>query len=168
MFENHRRGRQARNFTTNVPKILDLRSSSEQIFSENWRWVPLFKDGVKFSLSHRQQAFRIIPKFFFYPFPSSSNSIWTKIDQTMIMSSKLSNYAVLASRKGQTNLLSYDCRSVLKIILKIQETASASSVCETQFPFKNTNVIFCNNKILRKTRLRRIFSSGFSASTECE
>ena len=34
MFENPRRGRQARNFTTNVPKILDLKSSSEQIFSE--------------------------------------------------------------------------------------------------------------------------------------
>ena len=29
------KGRQARNFTTNVPKILDLKSSSEQIFSEN-------------------------------------------------------------------------------------------------------------------------------------
>ena len=41
MFENHRTGRQARNFTTNVPKILDLKSSSKQIFSENWRWVPL-------------------------------------------------------------------------------------------------------------------------------
>ena len=33
MFENPRRGMQARNFTTNVPKILDLKSSSEQIFS---------------------------------------------------------------------------------------------------------------------------------------
>ena len=41
MFKNPRRGRQARNFTTNVPKILDLKSSSEQIFSENCRWVPL-------------------------------------------------------------------------------------------------------------------------------
>ena len=41
MYENPRRGRQARNFLTNVPKILDLKSSSEQIFSENWRWVPL-------------------------------------------------------------------------------------------------------------------------------
>ena len=40
MFENPRRGRQARNFTTNVPNILDLKSSSEQIFSENWRWLP--------------------------------------------------------------------------------------------------------------------------------
>ena len=41
MFENPRRGRQARNFATNVPKILDLKSSSEQMFSYNWRWVPL-------------------------------------------------------------------------------------------------------------------------------
>ena len=42
MFENPRTGRQARNFTTNVPKILDLKSSSEEIFSENCRWVPLY------------------------------------------------------------------------------------------------------------------------------
>ena len=41
MFENPRRGRQARNFITNVPKILDLKSSSKQIFLENWHWVPL-------------------------------------------------------------------------------------------------------------------------------
>ena len=33
MFKNPRRGRQARNFTTNAAKILDLKSSSEQIFS---------------------------------------------------------------------------------------------------------------------------------------
>ena len=38
MFENPRRGRQARNFKTNVPKILVLKSSSEQIFS---RKLPL-------------------------------------------------------------------------------------------------------------------------------
>ena len=38
MFENPRGGRQARNFTTNAPKILDLKSSSEQIFS---RKLPL-------------------------------------------------------------------------------------------------------------------------------
>ena len=41
MFENPRRGRQARNFTTNVPKIVDRKSSLEQIFSENCRWAPL-------------------------------------------------------------------------------------------------------------------------------
>ena len=38
MFENPSRGRQARNFTTNAPKILDLKSSSEQILS---RKLPL-------------------------------------------------------------------------------------------------------------------------------
>ena len=38
MFQNPRRGRQARNFTTSAPKILDLKSSSEQIFS---RKLPL-------------------------------------------------------------------------------------------------------------------------------
>ena len=38
MFENPRRGRQARNFTTNAPKILDFKLSSEQIFS---RKLPL-------------------------------------------------------------------------------------------------------------------------------
>ena len=38
MFENPRRGRQVRNFTTNAPKILDLKSFSEQIFS---RKLPL-------------------------------------------------------------------------------------------------------------------------------
>ena len=47
MFENPRRGRQARNFTTNVPKLLDLKSSSEQIYSENWRWVPLWVAFIK-------------------------------------------------------------------------------------------------------------------------
>ena len=40
-FENPRRGRQATNLTTKVPKILDLKSSSEEMFLENCRWVPL-------------------------------------------------------------------------------------------------------------------------------
>ena len=31
----------SKTFTTNVPKNLDLKSSSEQIFSKNCRWVPL-------------------------------------------------------------------------------------------------------------------------------
>ena len=42
MFENSRRGRLTRNFAKNVQKILDLKSSSEQIFPENSRWVPLY------------------------------------------------------------------------------------------------------------------------------
>jgi len=48
MFENPMRGRQAKNFTTNVPKLLDLKSSSEQIFSKNWCWVPLtFRSSLR-------------------------------------------------------------------------------------------------------------------------
>ena len=39
MFQNPRKGRQARNSTTNVPKIVDLKSSSE-----NWRWVFMFRN----------------------------------------------------------------------------------------------------------------------------
>ena len=42
MFENPRRGRQGGNFTTNAPKILDVKSSSEQIFS---RKLPLGAPG---------------------------------------------------------------------------------------------------------------------------
>ena len=48
MFENPRRGRQARNFTTNVPKILVLKSSSEQIFS---RKLPLGAPEIDFHSS---------------------------------------------------------------------------------------------------------------------
>ena len=52
MFENPGRGRQARNFTTNVPKIIDLKSSSEQIFSEidvGCTWASFYLKNVKFT-----------------------------------------------------------------------------------------------------------------------
>ena len=39
MFENPRGGRQARNFTKNVLKSLDLKLSSEQIFSFGCPWL---------------------------------------------------------------------------------------------------------------------------------
>ena len=58
MFENPRRSRQARNSTTNVPKILDLKSSSEQIFSENCRWVPLMKIVV-----YTHATVNVVPAF---------------------------------------------------------------------------------------------------------
>ena len=40
--------------TTNVPKILDFKSSYEQIFSENWRWVSLmnFEDDAESTVSN--------------------------------------------------------------------------------------------------------------------
>ena len=61
MFENPRRGRQARNFTTNVPKILVLKSSSEQIFS---RKLPLgAPEDVQCALSVHTQFLPIKPKY---------------------------------------------------------------------------------------------------------
>ena len=57
MFENPRRGRQARYFTTNAPKILDLKSSSEQIFSENCRWVPLILLDCSLCFRHPVESF---------------------------------------------------------------------------------------------------------------
>ena len=48
MFENPRRGRQAGNFTTYVSKILDLKSSSEQIF---FRKLSLGAPGKRFLLN---------------------------------------------------------------------------------------------------------------------
>ena len=74
MFENPGRGRQARNFITNVPKILDLKSSSEQIFRKLSLGVPVnfasslptqenMKKGIKFSLNLRiQKSVRISMK----------------------------------------------------------------------------------------------------------
>ena len=61
MFENPRRGRQARNFTTNAPKILDLKSSSEQIFS---RKLPLGAPvPFMFSRNVNDQSLGIICNF---------------------------------------------------------------------------------------------------------
>ena len=54
MFENPRRGRQARNFTTNTTKILDLKSSSEQIFS---RKLPLgAPDKIRYMASRNEYS----------------------------------------------------------------------------------------------------------------
>ena len=66
MFKNPRRGRQAKNFTTNVPKILDLKSSSEQIFSENWRWVLLVVHTHRAKCPAERLALRVW-FFFFQP-----------------------------------------------------------------------------------------------------
>ena len=66
-FENPRRGMQARNLTTNVPKILDIKSSFEQIFSKNCRWVPLFQPDQDCGLpddtySQRHDIVATLPK----------------------------------------------------------------------------------------------------------
>ena len=59
MFENLRRGRQARNFATNVSKILDLKSSSEQIL---FRKLPLGAPGLCVCppLDHNQEPIKML------------------------------------------------------------------------------------------------------------
>ena len=87
MFENPRRGRQARNFTTNVRKILDLKSSSEQIFLENWHWVPLItstlclKNVLKFlnGFGMRLNGSGYPFKKNFHPFERLGLSVWKKL-----------------------------------------------------------------------------------------
>ena len=76
MFENPRRGRQARNFTTNVPKIADRKSSSEQIFSENCRWVPLTTIGFPAKGCLRNERKNSI--FMTCHYPDLSVSDWLK------------------------------------------------------------------------------------------
>ena len=63
MFENPRRGRQARNFTENDPKILDLKSSSEQINllrKNHWRGRnranPIHRKCKKMDFSQRANS----------------------------------------------------------------------------------------------------------------
>ena len=59
MFENPRRGRQARNFTTTVPKILDLKSSSEQILtleSEKEIRRRLLTSSIKLAIRHSRRS----------------------------------------------------------------------------------------------------------------
>ena len=60
MFKNPRRSRQARNFTTNVPKILDLKSSSEEIF---FRKLSLGAPA-KYSLSNIKNQLKDVCKTF--------------------------------------------------------------------------------------------------------
>ena len=73
MFENPRRGRQARNFTTNVPKILVLKSSSEQIFS---RKLPLGAPEVELrgcdhDLRTMIEHFPLTARYFIYSIPKA-------------------------------------------------------------------------------------------------
>ena len=58
MFENPRRGMHARNFTTNVPKILDLKSSSEQIFFRKLSLGAPDKFSVKFFQKRNAQIYK--------------------------------------------------------------------------------------------------------------
>ena len=75
MFENPRRGRQATNFTRNDPKILDLKSSSEQIiFRKLSLGAPEESDITRlvFTFMRRPHMLNIIPRRFIYSGVGSS------------------------------------------------------------------------------------------------
>ena len=73
MFENPRRGRQARNFSTNVPKIVDLKSFSKQILALSapgrWQWKRHIKSELIraalnfFALIPSRSICQILPNF---------------------------------------------------------------------------------------------------------
>ena len=70
MFENPRRGRQARNFTPNAPKILDLKSSSEQIVS---RKLPLGAPAMALDL----HVIKYINSLYFPLYHGGGNALYT-------------------------------------------------------------------------------------------
>ena len=57
---------QARNLTTNVPKILDLKSSSEQVFSKNCRWVPPYRASFTHLISSRPSRGQFVVQSYVY------------------------------------------------------------------------------------------------------
>ena len=78
-FENPRRGRQARNFSENDPKILDLKSSSEQI---------IFR---KLSLGAPEMSSSLMVKFSIYA---------TKIDKTLVSAHQWPRGTALKNERG--------------------------------------------------------------------
>ena len=90
MFENPRKGRQARNFTTNVPKILDLISSSEQIFSANCRWVPLNNEN-KYQAVSISTCFSI-SIVLYWPITSAEVSVDTQVFRYLTPTGSLNIY----------------------------------------------------------------------------
>ena len=96
MSENPRRGRQARNFTTNVPKILDLKSSSEQRFFRKLSLgAPVICSMVIWNPFSKFQLFSVLNS------SMQSDEFWdwvlTTFNQTAIASYKLMSTVNLQS-----------------------------------------------------------------------
>ena len=75
MFENPRRDGQARNFTTNAPKILYLKSPSEQIFS---RKLPLGAPDHCSNFNHFSHDREILIQCALYPVHFVSNTEFSR------------------------------------------------------------------------------------------
>ena len=130
MFENPRRSGQARNFTTNVPKILDLKSSSEQIF---FRKLSLGAPEITFSWKkHHFGKYQICikcPPFLTFVHPLQNKLI-------IEYGSTVKNYALLLSPNNPTDAwkLKED-----KDLLLSKTTAARSSQLEAV----TTSQLFC-------------------------
>jgi len=135
MFENPRRGRQARNFTTNVTKILDLKSSSEQIFSENWRWVPLTHSRFQLGRPIKPSWYTPISLLKHW-FSKQSSPTWSNNCEHI-----WSNWWNLIERKRETQVLffSYD--------MKVLRNASA-------FIYEDITI---SMQVAKTPRFRRIY-----------
>ena len=114
MFENPRRGRLARNFATNVPKILDLNSSSEQIFSENWSWVPLKSKQLE------------TPRASSYLISYSGNQIWRS---PLLFFPQTNCYYLEFFFTLHSRLQAWNARTGIQ---RVQSLPSGDSVLQTQ------------------------------------
>ena len=127
MFENPRRGTQARNFTTNVPKILVLKSSSEQIFSRNLPLgapelslplhVPILLESAKSSRPHVFESFLPVIE---YPFLSSIHFcridwFWVRIKSTFFHSA-INVWSIKLSPSSQSGLRKNNPTQILECI----------------------------------------------------
>ena len=82
MLENPRRSRQARNFTENDPKILDLKSSSEQIIFRklslgapaSWRY-----NTLQFHRRLHEGQGKMVLKSFIQESPSNNGTTFLKV-----------------------------------------------------------------------------------------
>ena len=137
MLENPRRGRQARYFTTNVPKILHLKPSSEQIFAENCRWVPLVDSVLNF-----YQRFSYIASIF-----QKITRQWKSTLSTMQKRSPV-------EARGQNTLFTPTLQKSEQLLLnmKLYSEPLFSLLCDFRYhyPLKND---FCNqtHKLFKRT-----------------
>ena len=141
MFENPSRGRQARNFTTNVPKILDLKSSSEQIFFENWRWVPLTRVSLG-SLSNNVFERRTLTgSGLFSFFDGSFAQIFSQIASITVKKLRNTNFISPRHVKRENTSLPVDVRRSKTLLLKLPILAGKRGSCRRSTTRFSVNVV---------------------------
>ena len=128
MFENLRRGRQARNFTTNVSKILDLKSSSEQIFFrklslgapgyspkatsvfEHWNSFSLWQ--ISNQIDEEQLEHQGLPSLFFFSGSSSTKGRMFKKS----LSYNVAPWLIAVDQKNQNIRSSFEDRPLCYVL----------------------------------------------------